>query len=173
MHSVSARASGRSVRPWRKFSTAFNYFNLFSISYLFSHILLSLSIVPLAMNAVESDKQDEAWRYLQDHADITHANADAVNLKKLRTKIDWHILPLMFCCYTLQFIDKVIINVWSTPFLGCAFIQLLMILAFKYAAVMGITADLKLVGNEFSNASTSFFIAFLIAEVPNSEVYLL
>lgn len=38
----------------------------------------------------------------------------------------------------------------------------------KYAAVMGLSVELKLVGNDFTNASTSFFIAYLIAEVPNS-----
>ena len=32
---------------------------------------------------------------------------------------------------------------------------------------MGIKKDLKLVGNEFSNTATWFFIAYLIAEVPN------
>lgn len=32
---------------------------------------------------------------------------------------------------------------------------------------MGIIPDLKLVGNDFTNASTAFFIAYLIAEVPN------
>lgn len=63
------------------------------------------------MTAVEAEKQDDAWRYLQDHASVPHAEVDAIDLKKLRSKIDWHILPLMFCCYTLQFIDKVIINV--------------------------------------------------------------
>jgi hypothetical protein len=34
---------------------------------------------------------------------------------------------------------------------------------------MGLTPDLKLAGNDFSNASTAFFIAYLIAEVPNGE----
>ena len=34
---------------------------------------------------------------------------------------------------------------------------------------MGINADLHLSGNDFSNASTAFFIAYLIAEVPNGE----
>lgn len=54
-------------------------------------------------------KQDAAGKYLQEHAD--NAAADSVDLKKLRAKIDWHIVPLMFLCYFLQFIDKVIINV--------------------------------------------------------------
>lgn len=36
---------------------------------------------------------------------------------------------------------------------------------------MGISTELHLVGNEFSNVGTSFFIAYLIAEVPNSELH--
>ena len=32
---------------------------------------------------------------------------------------------------------------------------------------MGIKKDLGLVGNDFSNTATWFFIAYLIAEVPN------
>ena len=35
---------------------------------------------------------------------------------------------------------------------------------------MGLRADLNLQGNEFSNAATWFFIAFLIAEVPNGTI---
>jgi hypothetical protein len=36
---------------------------------------------------------------------------------------------------------------------------------------MGLNKDLKLKGNDFSNASTAFFIAYLIAEVPNGELH--
>ncbi|KAL1992843.1 hypothetical protein VTN49DRAFT_3599 [Thermomyces lanuginosus] len=90
-------------------------------------------------------KQDAAGKYLQEHAD--NAAADSVDLKKLRAKIDWHIVPLMFLCYFLQFIDKVIIN---------------------YAGVMGIRDEIHLVGNDFSNAATIFFIAYLVFEVPNT-----
>lgn len=38
---------------------------------------------------------------------------------------------------------------------------------YQYAAVMGLNKELKLKSNEFSNAATWFFIAYLIAEVPN------
>lgn len=41
------------------------------------------------------------------------------------------------------------------------------VLESQYAAVMGISKDLKLVGNNFSNVASAFFIAYLIAEVPN------
>lgn len=40
----------------------------------------------------------------------------------------------------------------------------------QYAAVMGLNRDLRLTGNDFSNASTAFFLAFLIAEIPNSRL---
>jgi hypothetical protein len=34
---------------------------------------------------------------------------------------------------------------------------------------MGISKDLKLKGNDFSNVGSAFFIAYLIAEVPNGQ----
>lgn len=34
---------------------------------------------------------------------------------------------------------------------------------------MGLPKDLKLKGNDFTNAATSFFIAYLIAEIPNGK----
>ena len=40
----------------------------------------------------------------------------------------------------------------------------------QYAAVMGLTKELKLHGDEFSNTATSFFIAYLIAEIPNGAL---
>lgn len=71
-----------------------------------------------------------------------------VPLGKVRRLIDWRIIPIMFCCYTLQFLDKVILN---------------------YAAVMSLGQDLKLRGNDFSNANTFTFVALLIAEIPNGD----
>ena len=65
----------------------------------------------VAAQQLPSEKQDEALRYLENHNGISAAEVDAVDLKALRTKIDWHIVPLMFLCYFFQFIDKVIINV--------------------------------------------------------------
>lgn len=52
---------------------------------------------------------DAAWNFLNHHRDA--AGVDAVNIDALRRKIDWHIVPLMFLCYTMQFLDKVILNV--------------------------------------------------------------
>jgi hypothetical protein len=38
-----------------------------------------------------------------------------IDEKKFVTKIDWEIVPIMFACYTMQFIDKVLINVSEVP----------------------------------------------------------
>jgi hypothetical protein len=55
-------------------------------------------------------KVDEAWDFLQAHgADSPDAQED--ELKAIRRKIDWAILPLLFVAYMLQFVDKALINV--------------------------------------------------------------
>lgn len=59
------------------------------------------------------DNVDAAWQFLNEHRDAQ--GVDAVNLSALRRKIDWHIVPLMFLCYTMQFLDKVILNVSRIP----------------------------------------------------------
>lgn len=53
---------------------------------------------------------DEAFVYLnrQEHQD---GQADAPYTASLRHRIDWRIVPIMFACYTMQFLDKVLLNV--------------------------------------------------------------
>ncbi|KAK1961163.1 major facilitator superfamily transporter [Colletotrichum sublineola] len=92
-----------------------------------------------------SGNVDAAWNYLNDHREAGDDTA-SVDMNALRRKIDWRIVPLMFLCYTMQFLDKVILN---------------------YAAVMGLPKDLKLVGNEFSNIATFLFVGLLCFEIPN------
>ena len=53
---------------------------------------------------------DSAWRFLNDHRE-TGDDVSSVDLNALRRRIDWRIVPLMFSCYTMQFLDKVILNV--------------------------------------------------------------
>ncbi|KAG5659578.1 hypothetical protein KAF25_002137 [Fusarium avenaceum] len=88
---------------------------------------------------------DAAWKFLDQNRDAAGAS-EAVDIDKMRRKIDWHIVPLMFCCYTMQFLDKVILN---------------------YSAVMGLNQDLKLQGNDFSNIATFLFVGLLCFEIPN------
>ncbi|KFY12033.1 hypothetical protein V492_04134 [Pseudogymnoascus sp. VKM F-4246] len=98
--------------------------------------------------AVRDDDLDDAFKYLHDH-DHASAESTRINLAALRRKIDWRIVPIMFACYVLQFVDKVVIN---------------------YAAVMGINKDLSLTKPNFTNVGSAFFIAYLIAEVPTGYV---
>ncbi|KAH8896702.1 MFS general substrate transporter [Thozetella sp. PMI_491] len=86
---------------------------------------------------------DVAYNFIKEHDDASNS----VNLTALRRKIDLHIVPIMFLCYTMQFLDKVILN---------------------YAAVMGMNTELGLVGNNFSDTATFLFVALLCFEVPNT-----
>jgi hypothetical protein len=62
---------------------------------------------------VVDSEVDAAWKFLDAHRD---AKVDPAHIKALRRKIDFHIVPIMFCCYFMQFLDKVILNVRSaTP----------------------------------------------------------
>ena len=55
---------------------------------------------------------DQAFWYVQESSVGNDAYpTPASDSKALRRKIDWHIIPVMFCCYTMQFIDKVLLNV--------------------------------------------------------------
>ncbi|MCJ1469832.1 hypothetical protein MMC07_008474 [Pseudocyphellaria aurata] len=112
-----------------------------------SHIITSEK----ATSGVSLRKKHGEKDFDRAHQYILNATAGAethtpVDLKALRRKIDWKIVPLMFCCYTIQFVDKVLLN---------------------YAGVMGMNQQLGLVGNNFSNAASVFYIAYLIAEIPN------
>jgi len=56
---------------------------------------------------------DDAWTFLNMPRNAG-ADASAVDIQALRRKVDWHIVPLMFGCYTIQFLDKVVLNVGPT-----------------------------------------------------------
>lgn len=56
------------------------------------------------------DDPDQAYNFLTSNNASSDA-ASRVDLKRLRRKIDWYIVPIMFLCYTMQFIDKVSLNV--------------------------------------------------------------
>lgn len=64
-------------------------------------------------------------------------------------KIDWKIVPPLFLCYFLQFLDKVLIN---------------------YANIMGISKDLHFRGDDFSWMATAFFIGYAVAEFPQGAL---
>ena len=120
---------------------------------------------PEAVPHAVADRHDDAVVYLEGHED----QSAYVDLRALRHKIDRRLMPYMFCCYVLQFLDKVMLNVSLAVPLALRTRPLTTDL--QYAAVMGLKKDLKLVGNDFSNTATWFFIAYLIAEVPNGSFH--
>lgn len=77
----------------------------------------------VATESVDSKDLDRAFVYLarQDQSQLDNN----VDLKALRRKIDWRIIPVMTTCFGLQFLDKVLINVslspktWKLPQLNC------------------------------------------------------
>ncbi|CAH0058670.1 unnamed protein product [Clonostachys solani] len=121
------------------------------------------------------DDVDTAWEFLNSHRAITTAeDTDAVDIDALRRKIDWHIVPLMFACYLMQFLDKVILNVRIIPpppkpisASGVQTDRFSLPDCVQYAAVMGLKQDLNLQGNDFSNIATFLFVGLLCFEVVN------
>ncbi|TKA28433.1 hypothetical protein B0A50_03900 [Salinomyces thailandicus] len=88
---------------------------------------------------------DAALDFLRGEA--VPGEAETIDERKLVRKIDWMVVPLMFACYLLQFLDKSLLN---------------------YAAVMGIREDLDLDTNQYANLSLLFYVAFLIFELPHA-----
>ncbi|KAF2224779.1 major facilitator superfamily domain-containing protein [Elsinoe ampelina] len=66
--------------------------------------------------------------------------------KRLVRKIDWMIMPLMWTCYVLQYLDKTLIN---------------------YAAVMGLYEDANITTDQFSDLALIFYVSFLAFEFPH------
>lgn len=51
---------------------------------------------------------DDALDFLQHEGAVREMTVQ--DEKKLRRKIDWMIMPLMWSCYCLQYLDKTLIN---------------------------------------------------------------
>jgi MFS family permease len=74
-------------------------------------------------------------------------DVDPAVAKNLRKRLDWHILPLLFLLYTLQFIDK--------NSLGAS-------------SILGIFQDAHLTVNQFNNLSSAFYIGYIIFVYPHA-----
>lgn len=87
---------------------------------------------------------DAALRFLRHEGEAPPMTAD--DEKKLRRKIDWMIMPLMWCCYCLQYLDKTLIN---------------------YANVMGLEADTHISKDQYNYLALIFYISYLVLEFPH------
>jgi hypothetical protein len=96
-----------------------------------------------------------------DDVSVTHSSAlssvpcsplptiDPVAEKKLKTKCDLHVLPILSVMYMLSFIDR--INIGN-------------------ARIQGLTKDLGLKGSDYNIALFVFFIPYIVCEVPSNII---
>jgi hypothetical protein len=76
----------------------------------------SSSPSPTTVDQSKHAGMDSALAYIQ-NAGSNGDEATGASDKSLLRKIDWRIVPIMFACYTMQFVDKVLINVSPLLFL--------------------------------------------------------
>ncbi|KAH4849177.1 hypothetical protein HBH75_145740 [Parastagonospora nodorum] len=92
----------------------------------------------------ETPDGDEALRFLKNQHAVGEMTAEEE--RSLVRKIDWMIMPLMWACYCLQYLDKTLVN---------------------YAAVMGIYDDANITTSQFSNLALFFYVSYLVLEFPH------
>ncbi|KAI1773655.1 allantoate permease [Hypoxylon cercidicola] len=85
---------------------------------------------------------DAALEYLNHEGTSVMTEVDE---KALVRKLDLTIVPLMWACYNLQYLDKTLVN---------------------YANVMGLQEDTGITGNQFSLLATLFYVTYLAFELP-------
>ena len=76
---------------------------------------------------------------------------DAINIsqRKLVTKIDLRIVPVLSILYLLAFLDRT--NIAN-------------------AAVFGLAKDLKLAGNQYNTALAIFFVPYIVFEIVSNII---
>lgn len=98
----------------------FLFFFFPQLPYYLSCLLLFTLLFLAAMGEIQpqvvpqplQSQVDDAVVYLKGHSN--GAVDSQVDLRALRRKIDRRLIPYMFCCYILQFLDKVMLNVSVT-----------------------------------------------------------
>lgn len=88
---------------------------------------------------------DAALEFLRQEADVRPMTVE--DEKRLVRKIDWMIMPIMWVCYCLQYLDKTLIN---------------------YANVMGLQDDTGMSKDQFSNLALIFYVSYLAFEFPHA-----
>ncbi|KAM3422200.1 hypothetical protein BST61_g2566 [Cercospora zeina] len=89
-------------------------------------------------NRKGSKHVDDAYEFL--HSRAGFVAEQEVDIKKLRRKVDYRIIPIMFLVLGLQYLDKSLLN---------------------YAIVMGLPQDLELKGNDLNNIASSLWWSYL------------
>lgn len=107
---------------------------------------------------------DKALEFLRFNGDGEEGIAIAIDEKALVRKIDWMVVPIMFACYFLQYLDKSLRMFLQLP---AGMVQWLTNTV-NFAAVMGIREDANLTTEQYGTLSWLFYLAFLIFEMPHA-----
>ncbi|KAI0004772.1 allantoate permease [Xylariaceae sp. FL0662B] len=107
-----------------------------------TELAISADKVDAERQVPKSTDVDAALEYLN-HENTTVMTE--INEKALIRKLDLTIVPIMWACYNLQYLDKTLIN---------------------YANVMGLQEDTSITGNQFSLLATLFYVTYLAFEFP-------
>ncbi|KAK0270701.1 hypothetical protein LTR35_013983 [Friedmanniomyces endolithicus] len=99
---------------------------------------------PVVGEVKDVSHADAALDFLRSEGEVRPMTAE--DEKRLVRKIDWMIMPLMWCCYCLQYLDKTLIN---------------------YANVMGLQKDARVTPAQFSNLALIFYVTYLAFEFPH------
>ncbi|KAG8166922.1 hypothetical protein KVR01_002611 [Diaporthe batatas] len=96
----------------------------------------------LEKQALRSKDADAALEFLCSEGTTVMTDVDE---KSLVRKIDWRIVPLMWACYNLQYLDKTLVN---------------------YANVMDLKEDTGINTDQFSQLALVFYVTYLAFEFP-------
>jgi hypothetical protein len=104
---------------------------------------------------------DSALDFLRTAHDVGELTPEGE--RRLLRKIDWMIMPLMWCCYCLQYLDKTLgippecLDIYFYTDLSSV----------NYAAVMGLYEDANITTDQFSNLALFFYVSYLLVEFPH------
>jgi len=122
-----------------------------------------IDILPISSNG------DDALEFLKQHAIANNFSQDTARMRILRRKIDVRVIPFLALSYLMNYLDKITLNVSRSPADRKPCTRKSTNNLQKYANVMGISKELHLKGNDYTNVSSAFWIAVLIAEFPSSK----
>src|SRR5271156_3741341 len=94
-------------------------------------------------NFYDPDLAHPATEYNEAHVTAPSSMSE----RKLITKIDLHVIPVLSILYLLAFLDRT--NIAN-------------------ASIFGLVTDLNLAGNEYNTALTIFFVPYVIFEIPSN-----
>lgn len=83
---------------------------------------------------------DEAYDFLCSHSNAH--DVGALEIRRIRRKVDYRIVPILYLNYFIQFLDKFLLS---------------------YAIIMGLEKDIGMKGNQLNNAASALWWSYLVA----------